>query len=147
MATLVRWTPARELARLQDEMNRLFDPRGVSGDGEQLGSWAPAVDIYEDGEGITLRAEVPGMSANDIDVRIENGAITLKGERKLEREDKKDNYHRIERSYGAFSRTFTLPTTVDTEKVRADSKNGVLQVFLPKREETKPKQIKVKVDA
>ncbi len=148
MTTLARWTPLRDALRLSDEMNRLFDPRpfAFTGAGESLATgFAPPVDIYEDAEGITLRAELPGLSANEVDLRIENDTLTLKGERKLENEEKKDNYRRIERWSGAFSRSFTLPPTVDTDKVRAESRNGVLNVFLPKREETKPKQIKVNV--
>ncbi len=109
-------------------------------------AWSPSVDVYEDAEGVTLMAELPGMTASDIDLRIENGILTLKGERKLEREEHKDNYRRQERFFGAFMRSFTLPSTVDADRVRAESKHGVLTVFLPKREETKPKQIKVKVD-
>lgn len=149
MATLARWSPLRDAFRLQEEMNRLFDlsARGLSPDGEALSTgWVPAVDIYEDGEGVTLHAEVPGLNADQIDIRIENGTLTLRGERKLDKEEKSDNYRRVERSYGAFSRSFSLPPTVDTEKVRAESKNGVLSIFLPKREETKPRQIRVNVN-
>lgn len=147
MATMARYTPAfsspaiRDLFRLQDELSRAF-----SGDGEALASgWAPPVDIYEDAEGITLRAEVPGLTAEDIDIRLENNTLSLKGERKLEHEDKKENYRRIERNYGSFTRTFSLPPNVDADRVRAETKHGVLNVFLPRREETKPKQIRVKV--
>jgi HSP20 family protein len=148
MATLTRWAPLRDTWRLQDEVNRLFDlTTRLTPEGEALANgWVPPVDIYEDAEGVTLKVEVPGLSASDIDVRIENSTLTLKGERKIEKEDRKENYRRVERYYGAFSRSFTLPTTVDTEKVHADAKNGVLSVFLPKREETKPKQIKVNVN-
>ena len=149
MATLTRWTPFRDAFRMQDELNRLFDysARGLSPEGEALSTaWAPPVDIYEDTEGITLKAEVAGLAPGDIDIRIENGTLTLKGERKLEKEEHKDNYRRVERNYGAFSRSFSLPTTVDAEKVRAENKNGVLSVFLPKREETKPRQIRVAVN-
>ncbi len=151
MTTLARFAPLRDALRLHEELSRAFDPhffemRPFAFDTESLASgFSPPVDIYEDTEGITLRAEVPGLAANDVDLRIENGTLTLKGERKLEHDEKKDNYHRIERWYGAFSRSFTLPPTVDTEKVRAETKNGILSVFLPKREETKPKQIKVNV--
>ena len=148
MATLARWTPLRDALHLQDEMNRLFGGgiRGFSTEGEALANgWAPPVDIYEDTEGVTLIAEVPGFAPGDIDLRIENNTLTLKGERKLEKE--KDNYRRVERFHGAFSRSFSLPPNVDSEKVHADSKNGVLTVFLPRREESKPKQIRVKVEA
>jgi len=150
MATLARWAPLRDAWRLQNELDRLFDAtlRGANGETESLGNgWAPPVDIYEDAEGVTLTAELPGFTAGDIDLRVENNTLTLKGERKLEKADKKDNYRRVERTYGAFSRSFSLPTTVDTDKIRAESKNGVLTVFLPRREETKPKQIRVKIEA
>jgi HSP20 family protein len=149
MATLTRWTPFRDAFRLQDELNRLLDypGRSFAPEGEALSTaWAPPVDIYEDAEGITLKAEVPGLNPGEIDVRIENATLTLKGERKLEKEDHKENYRRVERVYGAFSRSFSLPTTVDAEKVRAEHKNGVLSIFLPKREETKPRQIRVNVN-
>jgi HSP20 family protein len=147
MATLTHWTPVRDAFRFHNELNRLFDfpLRATQVEGETLNSWAPPVDIYEDAEGVTLKVEVPGFAANDIDLRIENNTLTLKGERKLEKEDKKENYRRVERSYGAFSRSFSLPPTVDSEKIQAESKNGVLTVFLPRKEETKPKQIQVKV--
>ena len=97
-------------------------------------------------KGITLTAELPGLAVEDIDLRVENDTLTLKGERKLEREDKREGYRRVERSYGSFSRTFSLPDTVDTERIKAESKNGVLKVFLPRREETKPRQIQVKIE-
>jgi len=149
MTTLARWTPLRDAFRLHNEMNRLFDfglpTYGAEGENLATG-WAPPVDIYEDTEGLTMRAEIPGFNPGDIDLNIENNTLTLKGERKLEKEDKKENYHRVERFYGTFSRSFSLPSTVDTEKVRADSKNGVLTIFLPRREETKPRQIQVKVE-
>jgi HSP20 family protein len=142
---LGRWSPVRDALRLSEEMNRLFDPR-YAAEGENLANtWVPPVDIYEDAEGVTVRAELPGMSAADIDVRIEDQTLTLKGERRLKDEDKRDQYRRIERWYGAFSRSFTLPTSVDTDRVKAESKDGVLTVFLPRREETKPRQIRVSV--
>jgi HSP20 family protein len=145
MAALTRWTPFREAWRFQDDLNRLFELSNR--DSEALtNGWVPPVDIYEDAEGVTLKAEVPGLAPNEIDVRVENNTLTFKGERKLEREDKKDNYKRVERYYGTFTRSFSLPPTVDTEKVRAEHKNGVLSIFLPKREETKPKQIRVAVN-
>lgn len=143
MAMLSRWEPFRDLARMQDEMNRLFDDR-LARTGESVG-WTPACDIFEDEEGVTLKFELAGVEPKDVDVRFENGVLTLRGERKLEREDKRENYHRIERSYGTFTRSFSLPGSVDAEKIRADAKNGVLQVFLPKRAEAKPRAIQVKV--
>ena len=145
MTTLGRWTPIRDAMRLHDEMSRLFDPRLGLENESLANTWVPPVDIYEDSDGVTVRAELPGLTASDIDVRIENQTLTLKGERKLENDDQRDNYRRVERWYGTFSRSFALPSTVDPDKVRADSKNGVLTIFLPRREETKPKQIRVTV--
>jgi len=144
MAMLTRWDPWRELARVQDEMGRMFDDRMISRTGESLG-WTPSVDIFEDEEGLSLSFELAGVEPKDVDIRFENGVLTLKGERKLEREEKKENYHRVERSYGSFTRSFSLPVTVDAEKIRADAKNGVLKVFLPKKPEARPKSIQVKV--
>ena len=108
-------------------------------------TWSPLVDVFEDNDGITLKAELPEVDAKDVDIQIEGNSLTLKGERKLENEEKRDGYHRIERTYGAFSRTFTLPNTVDVEHITAESRDGVLRVRLPKRAETKPRQIKVSV--
>jgi HSP20 family protein len=143
MAIMTRWEPYRELARLQDEVSRLFDDRGYRA-GESVG-WTPACDIFEDEEGVTLRFELAGVEPKDVDIRFENGVLTLRGERKLEKEEKKDQYHRIERSFGTFTRSFTLPGTVDAEKIRAESKNGVLTVALPKKAEAKPRSIQVKI--
>jgi HSP20 family protein len=149
MTTLAHWTPLRDALRFQNEINRLFvnGARPFTSESESLvNGWAPPVDIYEDAEGVTLKAELPGFSASDIDLRVENGTLTLKGERKLEKEDKKDNYRRVERSYGAFTRSFSLPTNVDPEKIRAESRHGVLSIFLPRREESRPKQIRVNIE-
>ena len=143
MTIMTRWEPFRDLMRLQDEVGRLFDERAYRS-GESVG-WTPAVDIYEDEEGVTLRFELAGVDPKDVDVRFENGVLTLKGERKLEKEEKRENYHRIERSYGTFTRSFTLPGTVDAEKIRAESKDGVLTIALPKKAEAKPRSIQVKV--
>jgi len=149
---IMRWEGFRDLLSLQDRMNRLFDEsaRGVSRGREEdwaTGTWAPAVDIYEQGGDLVLKAELPGVDPKDVDVRIENNVLTLKGERKTDTEVKRDSYHRVERSYGAFTRAFTLPTTVDTTKVKADFKDGLLRVVLPKREESKPKQVQIEVNA
>jgi HSP20 family protein len=144
MTMLTRWDPWRELSRVQDEMSRMVDDRLGLRAGESLG-WTPATDIYEDEEGLSLRFELAGVEPKDVDISFENGVLTLKGERKLEKEERKENYHRIERSYGAFTRSFSLPATVDAEKIRAESKNGVLSVLLPKKPEAKPKSIQVKV--
>jgi len=145
MAMLTRWDPLRDLQRMQDEMSRLFDDRLAARSGESVG-WTPSVDIYEDAEGIALRFELAGVEPKDVDIRYENGVLTLRGERKLEREDKRDNYHRVELSYGTFTRSFSLPGTIDAEKIKAESKNGVLTVTLPKKPEAKPKAIQVKVN-
>lgn len=148
---LARWEPFREITRMQEELNRFFDDRlwRMRGDAnkDELGAaFMPPVDVYEDQEGLVLSAEVPGLDPKDVDLRIENGVMTIKGERKLEREDRKENYLRVERAYGTFLRSFTLPPSVDGEKVKAEYKNGVLRVVLPKREEAKPRSIRVKVE-
>ena len=148
--TIVRWEPFRSLVALQERMNRLFDEsaRGYGRGQEEdwaLGAWAPAVDIYEQGNEVVLKAELPGVDLKDVDIRIENNVLTLKGERKFEGETNRENYHRVERSYGAFTRAFTLPSTVDTGNVKAEYKDGILRITLPKREEAKPKQIQVQI--
>src|ERR1700724_1849199 len=148
MTLITRYDPFREFVTLQDRMNRLFrDPRGPEGHDESLTTtaFAPPVDVYEDEHNITLKIEVPGIDEKDIDVRIENNTLTVHGERKFEKEEKEENYRRVERQYGSFTRTFTLPTTVDAEKVQADYDKGVLKITLPKKAEAKPKQIKVNV--
>src|SRR6266540_1619305 len=129
MAMMTRWEPFRDLARLQDEMTRMFDDRLYRA-GESVG-WTPACDIYEDEEGVALRFELAGVDPKDVDVRFENGVLTVKGERKLEEEEKRENYHRVERSFGTFTRSFSLPGSVDAEKIKAETKNGVLTVTLP----------------
>jgi len=144
MAMLTRWDPLRDLTRMQDEMARLFEGRLPLRTGESVG-WSPPVDVYEDEEGFRLSFDLAGVEPKDVDIRFENGVLTLRGERKLEREDKKENYHRIELSYGSFTRSFSLPGTIDSEKIRAEAKNGVLTVAVPKKPEAKPKSIQVKV--
>ena len=144
MAMLTRYGPWREMTRAREEMGRFLEDQLVRA-GESLG-WTPATDIYEDEEGLTLRFELAGVEPKDVDIRFENGVLTIKGERKLEKEDKKENYHRVELAYGAFNRSFSLPATVDAEKIAAESKSGVLVVHLPKKAEAKPKSIQVKVN-
>ena len=144
MAMLTRWDPWRELQRAQEDVARLFDERLGGREGESVG-WTPRVDIFEDGEGVALRFELAGVEPKDVDIRFENGVLTLRGERKLEKEEKKESYHRVEMAYGTFTRSFSLPQTIDAEKIRAESKNGVLTVHLPKKPEAKPKAIQVKV--
>ena len=148
--TIVRWEPFRGLLNLQERMNRLFEEsaRGMNRGQEEdwaVGAWAPAVDIYEKGSDLVLQAELPGVDPKDVDIRIENNVLMLKGERKFEDETKREDYHRVERAYGSFTRAFTLPSTVDTSKVKAEYKDGVLRITLPKREEAKPKQIQINV--
>jgi HSP20 family protein len=148
MTVLTRFEPFREVATLQDRMNRLFrDTFNQAGSDESLATstFAPAVDVYEDEHNVTLKIEVPGIDEKDIDVRIENNTLTVHGERKIEKEEKEENYRRVERHYGTFTRTFTLPTTVDSENVAANYDKGVLKISLPKKAEAKPKQIKVNV--
>lgn len=148
MTVLTRWDPFRELSTLQDRMNRLFqDSFGREGREEALSTtaFAPAVDVYEDEHSITLKIEVPGIDEKDIDVRLENNTLTVHGERKFEKEEKEENYRRIERQYGSFTRSFTLPNTIDTDSISANYDKGVLKVSLAKKAEAKPKQIKVNV--
>ena len=143
MAMITRWEPFRDLARLQDEVNRLFDG-GPYHTSESVG-WTPSCDIYEDEEAVSLKFELAGVDPKDVDVRFENGVLTVKGERRLEKEEKRENYHRVERSYGTFSRSFSLPGSLDAEKIKAETKHGVLTITLPKKPEAKPRAIQVKV--
>jgi HSP20 family protein len=133
-------------------MNRLFEDsfrgvaRGPAEDDWALGgSWAPAVDIYEHEGNLVLKAELPGIESKDVDIRLENNVLTLRGERQFDSVVKRESYHRVERAYGTFSRSFTLPSVVDQEKIKAEYKDGVLRVTLPKKEEAKPKQIAISV--
>src|SRR6266851_636023 len=147
MTVLTRFEPFREFTTLQDRMNRLF--RDTYGDGRDealtTSNFAPPVDVYEDEHNITLKIEVPGIEEKDIDVRIENNTLTVHGERKFEKEEKEENFRRVERQYGSFTRSFTLPNTIDAEKVQAHYDKGILKVQLAKKAEAKPKQIKVSV--
>jgi HSP20 family protein len=143
---IVRYDPFRDLRTLQEEVNRLFSTnltRAFGDEGIARGAWAPSVDIYENKDQIVLEAELPGMKQEDFDLSIENNVITLRGERRFEKTDETDNYHRVERSYGSFTRSFTLPQTVAAEGAKAEYNNGVLRVTLPKREETKARRIEV----
>src|SRR5579862_5513746 len=147
MTVLTRWDPYREFSSVQDRLNRLFNASFNEGRDESLAtsSFAPAVDVYEDEHNIALKIEVPGIDEKDIDVRIENNTLTVHGERKFEKEEKEENFRRVERQYGSFTRSFTLPTTVDAEKVSATYDKGILKISLAKKAEAKPKQIKVNV--
>jgi HSP20 family protein len=147
--SIVRYDPFRDLRTLQEEVNRLFTgsmPRGFDDEGIARGAWSPSVDIYENKEQIVLEAELPGMKRDDFDLSVENNIITLRGQRQFEKQDESDNYHRVERSYGSFTRSFTLPNTVSAENANAEYKNGVLRVTLPKREETKARRIEIKAE-
>ena len=147
MTVLTRFEPFRELTTLQDRMNRLFRDTYRDGREEALttSNFAPPVDVYEDEHNITLKIEVPGIEEKDIDVRIENNTLTVHGERKFEKEEKEENFRRVERQYGSFTRSFTLPNTIDAEKVQAIYDKGILKIQLAKKAEAKPKQIKVNV--
>ena len=143
---VTRWDPFRELSSLQNRVNSLFQDYGRSGQDElTTGSFVPAVDVYEDEHKVTLKLEIPGVNQEDVDVQLENNTLTVRGERKFEKEEKEENFHRIERRYGSFVRSFTLPNTIDTENVQASYENGVLKIELSKRAEAKPKQIKVNI--
>jgi HSP20 family protein len=146
MTMVTRWDPFRELSALQQQVNRLFNDSYTGRGEEALGTnFVPPVDVYEDEQGITLKMEVPGIDEKDIDIRLENNTLTVRGERKFEKEEKEENFQRVERRYGSFTRSFTLPSTVDTDNVSADYDKGVLALKLAKRAEAKPKQIKVNI--
>ena len=145
---IVRWEPLRDLMTTQREFDRLFREAfsPVLGEGEvSTRTWAPPVDIYENGDNLVLKAELPGINPDDVEIRVEDNTLYLKGERKFEKEVKEQNYHRVERSYGTFTRTFSLPNSVDADKVAANYKDGVLTLTMPKKEEAKPKTIKINV--
>ena len=147
--TLVRFDPFREMAVLQDRVNRAFGDLGRRFDDEAFtrGAWVPPVDIFEnDKHELVLKAELPDLSRDDIELKVENNTLTLSGQKKSNHEVKEEQYHRIERTFGSFSRTFTLPATVETGRIAAEYKNGVLTVTLPLREDAKPKSIDVKVN-
>ena len=150
---IIRWDPFREFEQLQDRVNRVFtDTYGRSSGGDEGlltgGAWTPAVDIYENGNHeLVLKAELPDLTREDIDITVDNGTLTIKGEKKLSNDVKEEQFHRVERQYGRFSRSFSLPPTVDTTKVGAEYRNGVLTIRLPLREEAKPRQIKIEVAA
>ena len=149
MTLLTRWEPFREFSAMQDRINRMdrFFRESYSPESPEEAltttSFAPPVDIYEDEHTVTLKIEVPGIDEKDIDVRIENNTLTVHGERKIEKEEKEENFRRVERQYGSFTRSFTLPSSVDPQQVSADYNQGVLKIKLAKKAEAKPKQIKV----
>ncbi|HEX4920574.1 MAG TPA: Hsp20/alpha crystallin family protein [Candidatus Bathyarchaeia archaeon] len=152
MKSLVRWQPFQEFSSLQRQMNRMFDnffgrTTSLMPFEENLSDWefGPPVDIYEDDQRLAFKVEVPGIDEKDIKVEVENNVLSVHGERKLEKDVKEENFRRMEREYGAFSRSFTLPSTVDPEKIEANYSHGILSIQMPKRAEAKPKQIKVNV--
>ena len=147
MTVITRWDPFREFSTLQDRMNRLFQQSFGEGQNDALtgSSFAPAVDVYEDEHNVVLKIDAPGIDEKDLDVRVENNTLTVHGERKFEKEEKEENYRRIERQYGSFTRSFSLPPTVSAESVQANYDKGVLNIKLEKKAEAKPKQIKVNV--
>jgi HSP20 family protein len=146
MNSITRWDPFRNISSLQEQMNRLLESSlPHRGDHSARTTWAPAVDIYETENELVLKADLPAINEKDLDVRVENNMLTIRGERKFEQQVKEDNYLRIERTYGSFSRSFGLPNTVNTEAIKAEYENGVLTVELPKRAESKPKQVKINV--
>jgi len=149
MNYLTRYDPYRDLGSLQERFNQIFGGTSRRDREEELsmGAWMPPVDIEEDKEKIVLTAELPGMRENEIDIQMEGGVLTIRGERKFENEKEGKNYHRVERAYGQFVRSFTLPNNVDRENIRAEFRDGLLRVQLPKREEAKPRQIKIGVNA
>src|SRR6202049_1828244 len=141
-----RWEPFRGAATLQEQVNRLFgNAMEHSGEEWNLTSWAPAVDIYETAHELVVKADLPEVDPKELDIRVENNLLTIRGERKFEKKVNEDNYLRVERAYGSFSRSFSLANTVNAEAIKADYQNGVLTLTIPKREEAKPKQIKVNV--
>ncbi len=149
MSTITRWDQSRSLTSLQDQVNRLFEDnftRDASGHAD-LATWAPPVDIYETENELVVKADLPDLQVKDIDVRVENNTLTIRGERKFEKDVNEENYLRVERAYGPFMRTFSLPNTVNSENIRAEDRDGVLTLHMTKREESKPKQIKISVSA
>src|SRR2546426_12288768 len=146
MRTLTQWEPFRGATTLQDQVNRLFNNvLERTGEESSLTAWAPSVDIYETEHELVVKADLPEVDPKDLDIRVENNILTIRGERKFEKNVSEENYLRVERSYGSFARSFTLANTVNSEAIKADYQNGVLKLSIPKREEAKPKQIKVSI--
>jgi HSP20 family protein len=147
MMDLIRWNPLNETRALQNRITRLFDHDFFPGswlDGElTMGNWKPAVDIYDNDDSIVIKAELPGVESKDVEVEVKDRVLTLKGERSHEKEVKEENYHRKERTFGKFQRSFTLPGDIDADKIKADYKDGILKIDIPKPEESKPKKILV----
>jgi HSP20 family protein len=145
--SISRWYPIREVSSLQDRVNSLFQDFAGDNQAVTAASFAPAVDVYENGEKVVLKLDIPGIKEEDLDIRVENQTLTVRGERKFESEEKEENFHRIERRYGSFYRSFSLPTTVDTENVQASYNAGVLKLELKKKSSAQPRQIKIGIGA
>ena len=149
MHTLTRWEPFREMEDLQNRLSTFFSRapmrRGNGKESITLPEWTPLADITEDDREYVIKAELPELRKEDVKVTVENGVLTMSGERKFEKEEKKKKYHRVERGYGSFVRTFALPEDADADKIKAEFKHGVLEMHLPKNEKAKPKQIEVHV--
>ena len=146
---ITRWRPFRDIVSIQDEMNRLFDDffgRPLTRPEWTEAAWCPCVDVSENKDNVIINTEIPGMSKDDVKVSVQDNILTLSGEKRQEKEEKDANYHRMERSYGSFSRSFTLPTSVQPNKVKATYKDGILRITLPKTEEVKPKEIPISVE-
>src|SRR5499425_2332127 len=143
MRTIARWEPFRGVTTLHDQFNRLFnDVFERKGEETSLSAWAPAVDIYENEHELVVKADLPDVDSKDLDIRVENNLLTIRGERKFEKQVNEENYLRVERFYGSFARNFTLASTVNADAIKADYQNNILNLNIPKREEAKPKQIK-----
>jgi HSP20 family protein len=143
---IIRWDPFRDMVTLREKMNRLFEdyyPARTEEKDMVSSTWAPSVDIYESENELVLTAELPGIKDDDIEIKLEDNTLTIKGERKFEKETKEENYHRIERSYGSFFRSFTLPAYIEQDKIEAENENGVLKIMLPKKMEAKSRKVKV----
>lgn len=147
--SIIRWEPFRDLVSTHDHFNQLFNETFARAFGDQkevsLRTWVPPVDIRETEDSLVLKAELPGVKPDDVEIRVEDSTLYMKGERKFEKEVKEENFHRVERSYGTFSRSFSLPSSIDSDKVKAEYQNGILTLTMPKREESKPKTIKIGV--
>ena len=143
---IIKWDPFRDMVTLREKMNRMFEDV-FSGRSENkeltAGTWAPAVDIFETENELVMTAEIPGIEEKDVEIKIEDNTLSIRGERKFEKETKEENYHRLERSYGSFYRAFTLPSSVDPERIQAEQENGVLKISMPKRQELKPRKVRI----
>lgn len=142
---IIRWDPFGDFMTLRDRMNRLFEDMSSSKEEKDLmtRAWAPSVDIYENENEVVLNAEIPGVDEKDVEIKVEDNTLILKGERKFEKEAKEENYHRIERSYGSFFRSFALPGYIEQDRIEAEHENGILRIRMPKKPELKPRKVKI----